>query len=280
MKSNRVIRTGPHVHLLAATFVAGSLMVEPPRVAAMPTSAAKCANAKLKATAKKASDKLACHAKAVVTGAAVDPDCLAKAETKFTRAFTRAELAGGCFTTGDALVLEAVVDAFVSEAAVMLPTGPKRVFVTSTTTMGGFGGLSGGDAICAARASAAGLSGTYKAWLSTSGASAGDRLTHAAVPYELVDGTPIANDWADLVDGTLSAPIDHDEFGAGGYVAGVWTATLWDGSLVAGSTCGDWSSSSSSDSGAAGVTSLSSNGWSAFGYGTCDTALSLYCFEQ
>ena len=45
----------------------------------------------------------------------------------------------------------------------------KTVFLTSTTTGGGnFGGLSEADIICRERAEAAGLSGSFKAWLSAS----------------------------------------------------------------------------------------------------------------
>ena len=43
---------------------------------------------------------------------------------------------------------------------------PCKVFVTSTVHDGNLGGLVGADAICNSLASAAGLAGTYKAWLS------------------------------------------------------------------------------------------------------------------
>ena len=104
----------------------------------------------------------------------------------------------------------------------------KCVFVTSTTHNGNLGGLTGADGICQALADAEGslaAPGTYKAWLSASGvASAADRLTHATAPYKLVDGTAIANDWDDLTDGSLEAPINGDERSA---TVGdnVWTGT-------------------------------------------------------
>ena len=83
-----------------------------------------------------------------------------------------------------------------------------NVFVTSTIHDGNLGGLAGADAICQARAEADGslaAPGTYKAWLSAGGAgnSAADRLTHATVPYKLVNGTQIAADWDRLVDGLV-----------------------------------------------------------------------------
>src|SRR5207248_10614341 len=67
----------------------------------------------------------------------------------------------------------------------------KRVFVTSATYNRNLGVLAGADAKCQALASAAALTGTYKAWLSTSTINARDRVTQAGVPYTLVDGTVV-----------------------------------------------------------------------------------------
>jgi hypothetical protein len=52
------------------------------------------------------------------------------------------------------------------------------VFVTSTTQTGNLGGLSGADQICNDRAVAAGLTGNYLAWLSTSSMDAIDRFSN------------------------------------------------------------------------------------------------------
>jgi len=66
-----------------------------------------------------------------------------------------------------------------------------------------------------ARAMAASLPGTYKAWVSTNQANGtpATRFTQSATPYVLVNGTKIANNWADLIDGTLLAPINRTETG-------------------------------------------------------------------
>jgi hypothetical protein len=74
----------------------------------------------------------------------------------------------------------------------------KTVFVTTTTYLGNLGGLVGADAKCNERAQAAGLSGSYTAWLSDSTTLATDRITHASAPYMLVDGTKLADNYADL----------------------------------------------------------------------------------
>src|SRR5207302_548222 len=75
----------------------------------------------------------------------------------------------------------------------------RRVFVTSATTNGGFGGLDMGDLFCQSLADAGGLGGAFKAWLSDRATDAAARLSHATVPYRLVDGTLVANDWNDLI---------------------------------------------------------------------------------
>src|SRR6187401_2282495 len=63
-------------------------------------------------------------------------------------------------------------------------TGNKRVFVPDQTYVGGLlGGLAGADMKCEARAAAAGLAGTYKAWLSDQTKSATARLTHSTGAY-------------------------------------------------------------------------------------------------
>lgn len=82
-----------------------------------PSPAQRCASAKLKAAAKYAASRLRCHERAVLRGVGTEPLCLQKAEDKFAAAFAKADLKGGCFTTGDAAAVRALADSFV-EAAV------------------------------------------------------------------------------------------------------------------------------------------------------------------
>ena len=89
----------------------------------------------------------------------------------------------------------------------------KTRFVSQDQRNGSLGGLSGGDNLCNVEAVIAGLPPTYKAWLSDGTTSAAARLTHATVPYKRIDGVTIADDWADLTDGTLDAPLDRDVYG-------------------------------------------------------------------
>lgn len=119
----------------------------------------------------------------------------------------------------------------------------------------------------------------FKAWLNNlSGPFVSARLTQALGGYALVDGTPIATDFADLTDGNgISAPIDLDA--AGGASAGgrVWTNVLSNGGGGGGS-CSDWSSTGSS--GKFGDSSKSDGGWTQSGAESCNTPHSLYCFQQ
>ena len=87
------------------------------------------------------------------------------------------------------------------------------IFVSSALYTGNLGGLAGADAICNMRAQAAGLPGTYMAWLSTNQANGtpATRFTQSAQPYRKVDGVLVANNWADLIDGTLASAIDKTE---------------------------------------------------------------------
>lgn len=182
---------------------------------------------------------------------------------------------------------------FQSCTAGPTPAPAKRVFVTSTTSNGNMGGLSGADTICQNRAGAAGLDGTWKAWLSDSTTSAASRLSHANIPYKTLDGKTIANNWADLTDGSLQNLVTRTQKNTN-YYSGVWTGTNADGSVTASTGqanhCSNWTSDSSTDYelfiGAAG-NNQTSYYWtrvdinlfpvSFFG---CNNSNALYCFEQ
>src|SRR5438874_3262962 len=74
-----------------------------------------CNASKLTATGKKCAAKARCVAKAAAKGGAVDGECLAKAETRFTSAFAKADSKGTCSTNGDAAAIEGKVDAHVQD---------------------------------------------------------------------------------------------------------------------------------------------------------------------
>lgn len=151
----------------------------------------------------------------------------------------------------------------------------KRVFLTSTTYTGNLGGLAGGDAKCQARADAAKLGGTWRAWLSTATTSAADRIPDAE--YRLLDlSTVVATNKADLTDGTIAHNIDRDELGVR-RSSFVWTGTGNDG-VTLGNSCNGWLSQAMN-------IFLGKNEeldkWSNAGtIGGCSNTLRLYCFEE
>ena len=146
------------------------------------------------------------------------------------------------------------------------PTAPlgrtTGFFVTSATSVtGNLGGLTGADATCQRLASAAGHTvGSWRAYLSVERDPAnGNRATHArdrigTGPWYNANRVLIANNLAELHSRTGDATLFVNEHGLP--VNGQWvgsptpvehdilTGSLADGTVAAGLTCGDWSSSS------------------------------------
>jgi hypothetical protein len=159
----------------------------------------------------------------------------------------------------------------------------KVVFVTSTTTTGNTGGLTGADAICQQRANVAGLTGTFKAWLSGGGVAAKNRITQSPLPYALTNGTKVADNYADLIDGTLDAPISVTELGTSVFVY-VYTGTTATGDASA-NDCLDWTSTLATGGGSyfmQGYTGFADGMWTNIGsVNGCGLVQNhLYCFEQ
>lgn len=156
------------------------------------------------------------------------------------------------------------------------PGPSKIIFVTSTRHDGDLGGPDGADAICAERASAAGLPGTFRAWLSSNTINAADRLEQSSGPYVRTDGVQVASDWADLIDANIAAPINRDE--SGNLQSGdVWTGTYSSG-VMAPDTCSGFMTTSGF--GMCGNSNATNLQWSDNLIPGCTTMLRLYCLEQ
>ena len=97
-------------------------------------------------------------------------------------------------------------------------------------------------------------------------------------PYVLVDGTIVANDWDDLVDGSILAPINLD---ASGMVrAGeVWTGTLATGASYPSDDCAAFTSGTTGVA-LCGATNSTTATWTENITPACSTLLGLYCIEQ
>lgn len=168
-----------------------------------------------------------------------------------------------------------------------VPFSGKRVFVTSTQYSTNLGGVAGADSICATRASAAGLSGTFLAWIADgNNSSAPDvRFTKSSGPYGLVGtyGPQIADDWADLTDGLLDNPINIDEFGNSQSFGNVMTNVKIDGTRSDTNHCNGWASTSFSYSYVRGDLNSSGFTWTRNTFTAGCSSISsqrLYCFEQ
>lgn len=163
--------------------------------------------------------------------------------------------------------------------------GSCRVFVTSTTQTGALGGLDGADTICQNLAEGAGLTGTYRAWLSYDGESPATRFLQSPDPYVLIDGTRIADNWDDLTDESIQAKINLTEKGGIKEKFWSWTNTAADGTAAEspgnGTDCEGWTIGDSSAFGTWGSSDFQDRNWSYGGPGQiCDTSYGLYCFEQ
>jgi cysteine-rich repeat protein len=168
----------------------------------------------------------------------------------------------------------------------------KFVFVTSTLFTGNLGGLNGADAKCQARAVAANVPGTFRAWLSDDTGSPSTRMSKLGGPYKLVNGTTVALNWADLTDGNLLAAINLTEFGlappmptfCGPNNTPVWTNTTITGTQqISGQSCGNWLGVDSQINwGLASATNGSWTYWCSGSPGFCTGNYSapLYCIAQ
>jgi hypothetical protein len=163
---------------------------------------------------------------------------------------------------------------------------PGTIFVTSTNYQGNLGGIAGADAKCMARAQAGGLTGNWVALLSNSTLNMTNRIPN--MTYKRMDGKIIANNKADLFDGSLviNGQIDLDEFGRARAPSGwsmVWTGTYFDGKILAGRTeyCSNWKSNSTSSSiaGRHGHYTQAGMQWISGGTMTCNNEYPLYCMR-
>jgi hypothetical protein len=170
-----------------------------------------------------------------------------------------------------------------------LPTR-KRIFVTKAGYTGALGGLAGAHAQCTQLANAAGLTGSYMAWLSTAAAGPASFMTPSPVPYVLPSGEMVAASWADLIDGNLLRPIDRDQNGDPSTGAAiceggeVWTNTTTAGTPIGSGDCAGWTSQATTAAlaSSAGNLRFSTARWTNSGCISigCNFPLPIYCLEQ
>jgi hypothetical protein len=184
---------------------------------------------------------------------------------------------------------------------------PNVAFVTSVSgtgnlnlwaDAGGATGLAAGDAVCQARATAAGLPGTYKAWLSNSTTDAychvqgydGHKISDpsgcgqssmpkAAGPWVRTDGYPFAATIDKLVNShQIFTAIRFTQTGTPLVGGEYFTGTSEDGTNST-FNCSNWGSGLNADHGTFGWTNGTTNDWSGYGTATCDQSLHLLCMQ-
>ena len=175
---------------------------------------------------------------------------------------------------------------FVCEVGdcVEVKSEPRVVFVSSKTYSGAFGGLDGANAIC--QELAANLPGDFKAWLGV-GPNGPATTFNKDGHFVLVDGTIIANSWADLTDGNLLHPISLDESGQQAESATICdggSSAVWTGVTITGETltsnCAGWTVADAE--GGVGYLKSMDASWTAAPMcgAVCTSELPIYCFEQ
>jgi hypothetical protein len=169
----------------------------------------------------------------------------------------------------------------------------KLVFVTNATYQGDLTsatqpltGVAGGNADCQAEANAAGLPGTYKAWLSDFlGNYPATTFTHSTVPYALPNQNldQVASNWAGLTSGAnLLHLIDVSAQGATTDNQAAWTNTDISGHPNT-NDCNNWTQSAHGEYlGQVGDLTLLTydHGWTNSSTNWCDPVFALICFQQ
>jgi hypothetical protein len=164
----------------------------------------------------------------------------------------------------------------ISRSAALRAPGLRHPVVFTTAQAWTPAGLAAADAVCAQEASSEGLTGTYRALLAPTGATATSRLANAGQVYYRPDGVRV---------GPLTQPMP-DTFvnqDAGGRVLSTWLR--W-GSAHAPSTatqnCVNWTSASAGDTGYEGnVSSATLFAW-VFNVTTvpCNSQMPIVCAED
>ncbi len=154
------------------------------------------------------------------------------------------------------------------------PPPTKRVFVTAVAYPGDFGGVAQADANCNAEAAAAGLVGSFAAWLSTDDADANGRFQPGVYYSTAASGArvialPAFGQNLDSSVGFTAKGDAVDTF--------AWTGTLASG-IRSGQSCTSWTNRGTN--GTTGRTGRTNGAWTNSGFAPCSETKRLYCFER
>jgi hypothetical protein len=125
------------------------------------------------------------------------------------------------------------------------------------------------------------------AWISTDQGSPSTRFTQWPARYNLTSGVKLADDWADLTDGTIDTSFNKTETNGTPPIASLscsntnrmtWTGTNANGTPTA-ETCSNFSSTQAT--GAVGRNTTMDMTWSVCDpIAACTNTAPLYCFQQ
>ncbi|MCA9686093.1 MAG: hypothetical protein KC457_28230 [Myxococcales bacterium] len=160
----------------------------------------------------------------------------------------------------------------------------KMIFATSKLYSGaiGDGGAAAADDKCETVAMEAGIANAnaFRAWISDGSNSPATWPNKPQGPFILPGAKAIvAQSWDDLVDGTLSAPIDAIETGAPlDTIKFAWTGTSPQGGALA-DRCVDWTIGTKAAQGTFGLLTKIDAAWTAFLATECQQTARLVCIE-
>ena len=183
----------------------------------------------------------------------------------------------------------------VDYAATVVPppaTAVRRAFMTNAPWIPN-GGLTGADALCNSEATAAGLPGTYRALLATTGATAASRFSTTGNPWARVDDVILAPTAAGFLGSAVAGPPAYWQAALNVTAGGayrqdrIWAGGATLGTSGTGTSCNGWSTVSATAFGAVGigwsseVASAFANYTQSSGVTTCDNTQSkLMCLQQ
>lgn len=159
-------------------------------------------------------------------------------------------------TATDALTIETGVGGILHIGNSAPTPEQRRIVFVSTSAWTSTTSPATRDTRCNQDAGAAGLCGTYKAWVANGGSNNVSSTTNVA--YYRTDGTKVADNWADLTDGTLDAAIDKYASGANASGWDVWTGISSNGTVNA-ATCSNWTNQTFT--GRSGLTNQTNSAW-------------------
>jgi hypothetical protein len=169
----------------------------------------------------------------------------------------------------------------VSQPVSVVPAVGRIAFLTSQTFVPDAGGLTTADNLCANEATLGNLTGTYRAFLATTTASAISRVSLTGATWVRTDGVPLASSPQDLANGVLTAPLNvtsTQTYRIANAYGGATSATAT--STGGAQNCADWTNTSTTA-----VVGLPSYATSQFFFSTSPpnrpcSGVTIYCLEQ